>query len=150
MAMEEQNLVLAALARQTDVYRRLAKLARIQHEHVQAGRTDDLLRVLSQRQDALNEISELEQTIGPVKRRWQEFLGELEISQRGEAESLMAESRELLEEITQSDRNDSIVLQQRKHNLGAQIGKSKNAQQFNRNYAVTAYGQRRPALDIKQ
>ena len=49
---------------------------------------------------------------------------------------LPAETRRLLEEITTSDRNDAMVLQQRKLNLGKQITLAKSANQINRNYAT--------------
>jgi hypothetical protein len=61
---------------------------------------------------------------------------------RAEAETLLAETRRLLEQITTADRNDALVLQQRKLSLGNEIGKATAARQVNRNYAAAAYGAR--------
>ena len=62
--------ILAALDQQLACYQRLAKLAEIQHEHVQQGRTEQLLEVLTQRQGVLDQIATLETTIRPARKRW--------------------------------------------------------------------------------
>ena len=59
--METDARSCSALKRQLDCYQRLAKLANTQHEHVQNSRTEDLLVVLSQRQQLLEEMAQLEQ-----------------------------------------------------------------------------------------
>jgi hypothetical protein len=66
------------------------------------------------------------------------------------AERLMAETRRLLEEITTADRNDALILQQRKLNLGKQISQATAARQVNRNYAVAAYGAKTSRMDVRQ
>src|SRR5437660_8525615 len=124
--------VIAALEAQVACYQRLAKLAELQHEHVQQGRTDELLRVLHRRQEVLDEAALHEQVIGPAKRRWPEFVAALEPARRGRADALLADTRRLLEQITTADRNDAMVLQQRKLNLGKQINQAAAARQVNR------------------
>jgi hypothetical protein len=141
--------ILAALAQQVECYGNLAKLAQLQHEHVQNSRTEDLLLVLGQRQELLDQVAELEQIIGPAKKQWTEFLANLSGEDRAEAESMMGQTRELLEEITTADRNDSLVLQQRKMSLGKQINQATSARKFNHNYAAAAYGKRPAALDVQ-
>lgn len=142
--------VLSALAQQVDCYCNLAKLAALQHEHVQNSRTEELLTVLSQRQGLIDQVADLEQSIGPAKKRWQEYLGELPDEDRSSAQQLLDRTRSLLEQITASDRNDALMLQQRKLNLGKQINDANNARRFNRTYAAAAYGQRPPALNIQR
>jgi hypothetical protein len=61
----------------------------------------------------------------------------------------LAETRQLLEQITAADRNDSIVLQQRKLSLGRQINKTSAARTLNRKYAAAAYGTRPSKMDIQ-
>src|SRR3954452_15269717 len=109
--------VILALEEQVSCYRRLAKLAAVQHEHVQQGRTEQLLEVLRSRQEVLDQLSQLNGVIAPAKERWGEFLARLESGVRGLAEAMVGESRKLLEQIVSSDRNDALVLQQRKLNL---------------------------------
>jgi len=139
--------VLAAMMQQLECYQRLAKLARTQHEHVQNCRTEDLLLVLSQRQTLLDQVAQLEKRISAAKQRWQEYLNGLSSEYRSMAESLLARTRALLEQITQSDLKDSLALQQRKLKLGTDINRTTVARKVNRMYAAAAYGQPRPALD---
>ena len=117
---------------------------------MQKGETDELLNVLQRRQEVLNQIAGFEQIIGPAKKAWNDYLAKLNGEQRVNAESLLAETRRLLEQITAADRNDTIVLQQRKLNLGKQINKTTIARAVNKNYAAAAYGTRRPSVDIQQ
>jgi hypothetical protein len=141
--------VLDALERQVGCYRRLAKLAEQQHEHVRQSRTEELLDVLCQRQRVLDQVADLEQTILPAKRRWLDYLDELPAERRGKAEDLLSESRRLLEVITTSDRNDALVLQQRKFETGKALRQAAAARAVNRSYAAAAYGGRAASMDFK-
>ncbi len=147
--MPLDNTILA-LEEQVACYRRLAKLAELQHVHVQQEQTEQLLEILQKRQEVLNDIGRLEGVVGPQKRRWAAYLGELDGADRVRAETSLAETRRLLEEITAADRNDALVLQQRKLNLGRQINQASAAKQVNRNYAAAAYGPRMSRMDISR
>jgi hypothetical protein len=141
--------VITALEEQVGCYRRLARLAEVQHEHVRQSQTEQLLAVLHSRQQVLNQLTELEHVIAPAKRRWSEFVDEIG-EQRNHAEHLLAETRRLLEQITTSDREDAMVLQQRKLNIGKQINQAAAAKQINRNYATAAYGKPASRLDFSR
>jgi hypothetical protein len=117
---------------------------------VQQSRTEQLLEVLERRQEVLDQVGRLEQIIATAKRRWGEYLRGLDDGRRAMAERLLAETRRLLEEITAADRNDALILQQRKLNLGKQINQAQTARQVNRNYAAAAYGKVAPRMDVKQ
>ena len=86
----------------------------------------------------------------PAKRRWSDFLSEVETDIRARAEKMVAETRRLLEQIMASDRTDALALEQRKLNLGKEIKQAAGARQINRNYAVAAYGQRQSRVNIQQ
>ncbi|MGD0463226.1 MAG: hypothetical protein ABSB74_12145 [Tepidisphaeraceae bacterium] len=144
----KDDAVISALQQELDGYQRLAKLAKTQHEHVQNSRTEDLLLVLSQRQQLLEQIALFEQKIAPAKKDWPQYLRGLSADQRETAESLLEKTRQLLEEITTADREDALVLQQRKFNIGRGINQAAAARKFNMNYAAAAYGQKKTALDI--
>ena len=151
LAMDKtQEPIISALDAQVACYEKLAKLAALQHQHVQKGETDELLEVLQRRQGVLDQIAALEQAIGPVKKHWSQYLGGLTNDQRVTAETLLGETRRLLEQITTADRNDTIVLQQRKLNLGMQINKTVVARNVNKNYAAAAYGKRPSTVDIQR
>jgi hypothetical protein len=142
--------IILALEEQVGCYQRLAKLAKMQHEFVRQSQTESLLEVLGKRQDVLDQVARLEGVIAPAKRAWGEYAGRLDVGSRSRAEALLAETRRLLEQITTADRNDAMVLQQRKLNLGRQIGQANAAKQVNRTYAAAAYGAKAPRMDVKQ
>lgn len=142
--------IILALQEQVDCYRRLAKLAEVQHEHVTHSHTEGLLEVLARRQEVLAQLSRLEAIVAPAKRQWGNFVGEMTEDRRAKAEALLIETRRLLQQITESDQRDALVLQQRKMNLGRQIQQASGAKQINRNYAAAAYGAPRPKVNIQQ
>ena len=145
-----QEPVVAALEQQVGCYRKLAKLAELQHVYVQQSQTEELLGVLQSRQTVLDQVADLEQVIGPVKKHWSGFLEGILPGDRALAEKLLAETRKLLEQITTSDRNDAMVLQQRKLNLGKQITQASAAKQLNRSYATAAYGSPKSRMDVQR
>ena len=148
--MTQTDPVIDALHGQVDCYRRLSKLAQLQHEHVQQERTESLLDVLAQRQQVLDQLGALERVVAPAKRQWNEYLATLAAGARDEAERLLAETRRLLEAITAADCNDVLVLQQRKLNLGRQINQATAAKRVNRHYAAAAYGPRASTMDVQR
>lgn len=137
--------MIVALEEQVECYRRLEKLAQRQHEQVQQGDIEGLIEVLEQRQTVVGRIMELEKELGPAKRQWRK--NGFESGRLGE---LLTESRDLLKRITEADRDDAIVLQQRKLNLGRQIKAAAVARAVNRNYATAAYGARQPSMDLQR
>ena len=143
--------VVSALESQVECYLRLAKLAAVQHEFVQQNQTEELLDVLKKRQVILDQVAGHERTISPAKKEWAAFLARLAPAQRARAETMLAETRRLLEVITTAYRNDAMVLQQRKLSLGRQINQAGAAKSVNRNYAAAAYGGARPArMDVQR
>jgi len=138
------ELVIETLEEQLDCYRRLEKLAQKQHEHVQQGDTEGLIEVLEQRQRLVSRIVELEKELAPARSEWKNGVG------LGKAEDLLTETRSLLKRITEADRDDAIVLQQRKLNLGRAIKAASVARQVNRNYATAAYGARPSSMDVQR
>ena len=141
--------VIDALEEQVGCYQRLAKLARIQHEHIQQSQTDALLETLARRQEVLNQIGQLERTVGPIKQSWSEFAKTLEGPNRNRAEALVTEARALLKEITDCDRDDVLVLQQRTLNLGKQINQATAARKINTKYATAAYGTTQSRMNVQ-
>lgn len=146
----QNDPILEALEQQVGCYRRLAKLADMQHEHVRQSATEDLLAVLGQRQQVLDQVAGLEQAILPAKRRWNDYLGGLPEPDRKLAQGLMAESRKLLEQITSADRNDALVLQQRKIEVGRSLRHNAMARQVNRSYATSSYATRQSSMDVQR
>jgi hypothetical protein len=147
---QRMNEVVQALEDQLGCYQRLAKLAELQHVHVQQNQTEALLDVLQRRQLVLDEITQLERVIGPAKKNWSDYSAGIDAGDRLRAEGLLSRTRELLEAITQSDQHDALVLQQRKLNVGKQINQASSARQVNRTYAAAAYGKRASRMDLQR
>lgn len=144
------DVVLEALEDQVGCYQMLAKLAELQHVHVQQNQTEALLEILQRRQTVLDDITRLERVLGPAKRDWAGYATKVETAVRAKAEMLLAETRRLLEQITTADQHDALVLQQRKLNLGKQINQQSTAKQINRNYATAAYGNGPSRMDLSR
>lgn len=142
--------VISALAEQVECYRRLVKLAEIQHEHVQSGETQSLLEVLEQRQQELNRVALLEPALAGARGRWAAWMEGKDPASRARVESLLAETRRLLELITAADRNDAMVLQQRKLSVGREMKQASSAATVNRRYAVAAYGAPQSSMDVQR
>jgi hypothetical protein len=142
--------VMSALHEQVGCYRRLARLAELQHLHVQQNQTEALLEVLQSRQQMLDRITELEAVIAPAKRNWNAFLDSAPAPDRGAADALVSETRTLLEQITTADRYDVMVLQQRKFNLGRQIRMAQSARAVNQSYGTAAYGIGPSSMDVQR
>jgi len=126
-APESTNAILTAMGNQVASYERLAKLAELQHEHVQQSRTKELVVTFDEEQQVLDQVAELEQTIAPAKAHWKTFLSSLSREQRAVAESWLARSRALLEALTSVARTDALLIQHRERNLSRQIRRSKDA-----------------------
>ena len=150
MSNESDQPIIGALEQQVECYRRLSKLAQLQRVHVQQNQTDALLEVLTSRQCELTQIARLEHQLAPAKKAWSQFVAALGTERRARAEGLLSETRRLLEEITTADKDDVLVLQQRKLNLGRQINKASAAKQINRTYAAAAYGSGASTMDLQK
>jgi len=131
-----------ALEEQVCCCRQLAELARLQHAHVQDGRTEPLLEVLHRREAAVDKFNGLERVIGPARRRWSAYLADLDAANRARAEALIGESRRLLEEIMTADRADVLAMQRQKLNSGRRVSQPPAARQVSRHYAAAAYATR--------
>lgn len=141
---------LAALHEQVNCYRRLVKLAEAQHDHIEQSRTDALLEVLQQRAGEVERIGQLEALVAPLRRAWSDLTAGWPVERRVSAESMIAEIRRLLERINDSDRSDSLILQQRKLSVGRQLRQAGAAREVNRSYAAAAYGKPAPRMDVQR
>lgn len=142
--------VIAALTEQVACYQRLAKLAEAQHDHIQHARTEELLDVLQRRQTVLDQLAGPSRVVQGAREKWGEYVARLGPEQRQKAESLLAQTRTLLEQITHADRNDVMVLQNRKLSLSRQINQTTAARQVNRLYAAAAYGKAPSRVDVQR
>ncbi|MEM8875441.1 MAG: hypothetical protein AAGD32_14425 [Planctomycetota bacterium] len=151
MNWPDVTAVLEALEQQAVCYRELADLAARQHRHVRNEGAEDeraLLDVLTERQAVMDRVAALEPTLGPVRQDWPTFAETLSDADRTRAEALLGEVRELLTKITEGDRDDTLVLQQRKLSTGQALRATKVKTAAGRHYAGNAYA-RQKSVDFK-
>jgi hypothetical protein len=143
--------IVQALEDQLACYRKLAKLSELQRGYVRENQTDELIRVLSARSELLTEIARLEQQVAPLKRAWADHSAAFPPLLKETTSRMLAETRALLEQITQADQDDVLLLQQRKMSVGKQIQQAQSAQRVNTRYAASAYAHASGSrLNIKQ
>lgn len=129
-----------ALGKQLLCYRQLARLSELQREYVQRNQTDELITVLQARAKVLGEIQQHETLVAPLKRNWPELSQGLPGPLREKVAGMLVEAKSLLQQITQADQDDVLLLQQRKLNLGKEIQAATTARKINTRYATAAYG----------
>ncbi|HEX8340851.1 MAG TPA: hypothetical protein VF624_08080 [Tepidisphaeraceae bacterium] len=130
----------AALTSQLALYRKLQKLCEKQRQFVQQNQIDEFVAVLAARAEILGEIARLEHEVSPLKRDWAGQAATMDDATRAGVADMLAQTRTLLEQITQADQDDVLLLQQRKLNVGKQIAATQTARKVNTRYAAAAYG----------
>ena len=134
------QLILDDLAAQADWYGKLLKLAYLQHTLIEQERTDDLLVVLDRRSKILEQLTAIERRLRPIKTDWPAISATIDVPNRTAIEEKFAAARDLLAQITRSDQDDALLLQQRKLAVGRQLQRTTVTRQVNRGYAANAYG----------
>jgi predicted transcriptional regulator len=129
-----------ALTSQVALYRKLQKFCEKQRQFVQQNRIDEFVAILEARGEILQEIARLEHEVTPLKRDWPQQAAAMDDATRAAAADMLAETKLLLEQITQADQDDVLLLQQRKLNVGKQIAATQTARKVNTRYAAAAYG----------
>ena len=124
---------------QIDWYAKLLKLAQLQHALVEQERTDDLLVVLDRRSKIVEQLALIESRLRPVKSEWHAIAQAIDAESRLTIEAKFAAARDLLAQITRSDQDDALLLQQRKLAVGRQLQRTAVTKQVNRGYAANAY-----------
>ena len=91
------------LAQQRDLYQQLKALSDQQGQLIAAGQAEPLLAVLSQRQSIIEQISQLNEQLVPLRQRWPEKAVHLDEAQRQRINTLLEEVEAMLEAIIRQD-----------------------------------------------
>lgn len=142
--------ILERLEAQREGYERLLKLSERQHACVTQDRTDELIETLAERTTVMEEISRLDLALEPVRSRWSAWLAGLDSEHRGRATAAVERIRFLLEQVTRGDRDDALILQQRKIAIGRQIGVAAVGRQSARGYASATGPSTPSAVDLSR
>ena len=128
-----------SLTEQLTLYRKLQKLCEKQRQCVEQNQIDAFIEILASRAEILQEIARLEHEVAPLKRDWPAAAATMDGGSREQVADMLAETKALLEQITQADQDDVLLLQQRKLNVGKQIAATTAARKVNTRYAAAAY-----------
>lgn len=117
------------------LYEELDELSRGQGELIEQERTDDLLALLGRRQTLLTKIQAVNDSIAPVRARWQEFLSPLEPQQRQRVGSLVDSITKLIEGVAERDRADRQRMQESRDRVASELAGLESSRR-----AAGAYG----------
>lgn len=147
MDVEQINTDVSA---QIDLYSKLLRLCELQHTLIAQERTDDLMVVLQKRQAIVEALGAIEQRLRPIKQDWHSRAASIDTEIRSSLEAKFALSRDLLMQITEADKDDALVLQQRKIAIGQQLRKTTSGRVMNQKYAAGAYATTGGRMDISR
>ena len=117
-------------------YKKLKELAQRQRLLISRGQSEALLEILSERQRLVNGLSEINQSMAPLRADWDAIKEQMTDKQRSDAESLVQQVAESLQEILASDEADSRALNDRRDQVGKSIASLRT-----KGMAASAYGQ---------
>jgi hypothetical protein len=109
------------LDEQLDCYRRIDELSRDQSDHVLAGRTDELLAVLAQRQSIVERVTSLNSEIEPFVGRWTELAQGLTEQTRSAIRGRLSDLDELVGAINRRDEEDRACLAERRGEVAREL-----------------------------
>lgn len=131
----ECGRVAELLDRQETLFLRLDALSRLQSRHVRDEETDELLRVLAERQSVVDSLDETSRELEPYRVRWERVLDAARPDQRGRLARQVERLAELAAEIAARDDADRRAIERRRDSLAedlAGVGRVRGA--------VAAYG----------
>ncbi|MCB9842923.1 MAG: flagellar export chaperone FlgN [Phycisphaeraceae bacterium] len=109
------------LDRQLGLYARLDELSKSQTAHIERDETDELLAVLSRRQSVIEDITKVNEELGPFRDRWQSLSGALDEREKGELRSRLEALESLVDAIAQRDDADRRALESRRQRVGTEL-----------------------------
>lgn len=126
--------VLNLLREQGSLYQRLARLADRQHSMVSDENVGPLLVLLADRSKLSDKLTILGKQLAPIRKDWKRYHDGLEGQQRQEAEQLIQDAQQCLQQIMRSDEEDARVLSSRKQTIAHELRTS-----HTRGAALSAY-----------
>ncbi|QQE11183.1 hypothetical protein JD969_17040 [Planctomycetota bacterium] len=134
--------VVKLLTRQRDLYKRLSEFSAQQAACVESGETEELLKVLSQRQYLVDALTKLNTELQPYRARWDEISGAMNGAVKLQVNGLVDEVERLLSEMLKRDDETQKKLELAKAEVGKKIHQTKKVGQVANAYrgaAMNAY-----------
>lgn len=127
--------VIELLQAQVALYEKLKELAERQRLLISHGQSEALLEILGERQRLVDGLSEINRTMSSVRKDWESIKSRMTQQQRTEAETLVQQVGESLQEIMASDEADSRALNSRRDQVGQSLATLRTKEM-----AASAYG----------
>ncbi|MFG0259625.1 MAG: hypothetical protein ACF8LK_04650 [Phycisphaerales bacterium JB041] len=118
------------LDEQETLFVRLDALSKRQQSLVEGERTDDLLRVLAERQTVIDHIADLARQLQPYRDRWDAVLAEAKPDQRARLVCQVERMADLAAMVATRDDADRKLMERRRDALAGELagtGRSKGA-----------------------
>lgn len=109
------------LDRQLGLYARLDELSKSQTAHIERDETDQLLAVLSRRQSVIDDITKVNEELGPFRDRWGVLSSSLDERDRRELRERLEALETLVDSISQRDEADRQLLESRRRHVGHEM-----------------------------
>ncbi len=121
--------------RQHELFTTLDQLSARQTACIDGGDSDELLRVLGERQTIVDQIVQIGEEMAPLQARWEELIREVDAGVRASLSRRVADLQQMSQRIAEQDERDRLALETRRAALVddmAGLVKSR--------HAVAAYG----------
>ena len=133
--------VVGLFEEQLDLYQRLRDLGTEQGRQIHGGSVQTLLGVLSERQKLIDQLTQIEQQLAPIRKQWDQLRATLSDADRARIRDLVRQIEDILSAIIKQDEQDRQELSQARSQIGEELGRLSHT-----STALQAY-QTRPATD---
>lgn len=99
----------------------LESLSRSQSAMVEGGDTDGVLEVLGRRQRIIDRMTELNESLAPMRERREQMLAQLASSDRERVRTNINEINELVERVRERDEQDREAMERRRGSIATEI-----------------------------
>lgn len=96
-------------------------LSRAQSAMVEGGDTDGVLEVLGRRQRLIDRMTQLNESLAPLRERREQMLGALSPAERERVRSRIDEINELVERVRARDDEDRAAMERRRTSIATEI-----------------------------
>jgi hypothetical protein len=134
--------LIALLDQQRRIYHQLGDLSRQQSQLVSAGDAEPLLSLLGQRQQLIDQLTQLNGRIDPYKRDWPALWAQLDRGDQFRIQQLIDQVQKLLDDIVQQDEKDRVALSAQRQHVADELQQVRHGTAVNR-----AYGRPTTGLD---
>ena len=137
-AVLDPNQLVTLLTQQRDLYLQLRQLSDRQRGLISGNQPDTLLELLVQRRQIVSALTDLNERLGPYRRRWDDMYAALPDALRAQASGLLQEVNGLLRVILKTDHEDGALLAVQKQAVASEIRGLADGRTANSAYAAQA------------